>query len=121
MNEFGKRLKELRTAKDMSLNDLANAVHLSKSRLGNYEQGTREADFETLETLADYFNVSTDYLIGKDDVTPIILGKADIESYELLSTYPILKDMLLAGGKIYKKDPKYIEALVYTMKQAAEK
>lgn len=67
MAKFSERLRELRKSKDMSQNDLANALSLSRSCIGMYEQGQREPDFETQEAIADYFNVNLDYLRGKSE------------------------------------------------------
>lgn len=65
MAEFGRRLKELRDSKRMSQEELAKALHVSRSRIGMYEQGQREPDFEMQEAIADYFNVNLDYLVRR--------------------------------------------------------
>lgn len=65
MAEFGRRLKELRDSRQMSQEDLAKALHVSRSRIGMYEQGQREPDFEMQEAIADFFNVNLDYLVRK--------------------------------------------------------
>lgn len=61
---FSERLKNLRKAKKLSQYELAERLGFSRGKLANYEQGTREPDFETLETIANFFDVSTDYLLG---------------------------------------------------------
>lgn len=48
----------------MTQRQLAEALDLSPSALGNYIQGTREPDFSTLMRIADYFHVTTDYLLN---------------------------------------------------------
>lgn len=62
--KLGNTLKELLSIHDMTQKQLAQALNLSPSALGNYIQGTREPDFDTLARMADYFHVSTDYLLG---------------------------------------------------------
>lgn len=57
-------LKKFRKLKNISQAQLAEAVNLSNSTIGNYEQGTREPDIQTLCLLADYFEISVDDLIG---------------------------------------------------------
>ena len=58
------RLKELRAKKNMSLRDLASVLNISYSSLGKYERGEQQPSYETLIKIANYFNVTTDYLVG---------------------------------------------------------
>ncbi len=67
MGEFAKRLRKLRTDKQLTQDELAPKLGISRSTLGMYETGKREPDFETLETIADFFNVDMNYLIGYSD------------------------------------------------------
>lgn len=62
---FSERLKELREQLNISQTQLANDLNLSRSTISSYELNKRQPDFETLEKLADYFNVSIDYLLGR--------------------------------------------------------
>lgn len=62
------RLKELRNKKGMSQRELANFLQLSPSAIAMYETGQREPDSETLKKIADFFNVSIDYLLGRTDL-----------------------------------------------------
>lgn len=61
------RLKQLRQARNLRQTDLAREICVSVQSLSNYELGQREPDFITLNKLADYFNVSVDYLLGRTD------------------------------------------------------
>jgi transcriptional regulator with XRE-family HTH domain len=47
---------------------LATNLRFSRGQVGNYEQGTREPDQETLLKIASFFEVSTDYLLGLTDI-----------------------------------------------------
>ena len=74
MARFNERLKELREERRLSQNELADQLRLvsdykgvSKSSINMYERGEREPSFETLETMADYFNVDMDFLLGKSE------------------------------------------------------
>ena len=69
MTTFKDRLKELRAAKGLSQRALADQIHISSSSIGMYESGQRQPDFETLEKIADLFNVDVDYLLGRKDTT----------------------------------------------------
>lgn len=74
MAEFNTVLKALRSEKKMSQQELANALNISKSSINMYERGDRQPNFEMLELIADYFNVDTDYLLGRTTKTTRVLG-----------------------------------------------
>lgn len=61
------RLKELRERKNMTQTGLAMDLSLSQNSVSRYENGTHEADYATLIRIADYFNVSLDYLLERTD------------------------------------------------------
>lgn len=61
---FGDRLKELRESKHLKQSDLAKELGIGRTTLSNYELNNREPDFNILKKIANYFNVSTDYLLG---------------------------------------------------------
>lgn len=64
---FNERLRLLRTQKGLSQAELAKFIKVSKSSINMYERGEREPNLETLENIADFFNVDMDYLLGKSD------------------------------------------------------
>lgn len=68
MATFPERLKFLRSEKGWSQQRLADELKLSKSSVNMYERGEREPGFETMEAIADTFNVDMDYLYGRTDV-----------------------------------------------------
>lgn len=61
------RLKELRKAKRITQQRLAMDLNLNQNSISRYESGEREADYQTLIALADYFHVSIDYLLERTD------------------------------------------------------
>lgn len=68
MATFAMRLKELRESKGLSQKALAECLKVSKSSINMYEHDERQPNFETLETIADFFNCDLDYLLGKSDI-----------------------------------------------------
>lgn len=61
------RLKEIRKKRGITQLKLAMDLSISQNTISRYETGEREADYATLIRLADYFNVSTDYLLERTD------------------------------------------------------
>ena len=61
------RLKELRKSRNITQQRLAIELNLNQNSISRYESGEREADYQTLLALADYFNVSIDYLLERTD------------------------------------------------------
>ena len=61
------RLKELRKQHNISQLKLAMDLQLNQNAISRYETGVREADYSTLIKIADYFDVSIDYLLERTD------------------------------------------------------
>lgn len=61
------RLRELRQSRKLTLEQLAKDLDFVKQTLSNYETGNRAPSLEASIALADYFNVSLDYLVGRSD------------------------------------------------------
>lgn len=64
MREFKDIIKGLRAGRQLTQDELAAELKLSRSAISMYERGEREPDFETLEVIADFFNVDMNYLTG---------------------------------------------------------
>lgn len=62
-----KRLKQLRMQRNIRQKEIADYLGITVSAYGNYELGQRQPNFETLCKMADFFNVSVDYLLGRDE------------------------------------------------------
>ena len=60
-------LKELRKSKNISQLRLALDLNMNQNTISRYENMERQADYETLIKFADYFNVSVDYLLGREE------------------------------------------------------
>lgn len=67
MSGFSDMLTFLRKREGFSQKELSDKIGVSRSAIGMYEAGEREPDFETLEALADTFNVNMNTLLGKSD------------------------------------------------------
>ena len=63
---IGLRIKTMRMTRKMTQVDLAKAINQSQSSITMYETGRREPDFETLEALADVFNVPLSSIIADE-------------------------------------------------------
>lgn len=64
---FSDRMKQLRHAQGITQKQLAQDAHLSELAIQNYESQRRKPAFDALIALADYFDVSLDYLVGRSD------------------------------------------------------
>lgn len=112
---FGERLKELRLKKKLKQSELGKEIGISASTIGMYEQGRRFADQSTLIKLAQYFNVTTDYLLGFSEtnysVNSTIAGLSPIREDEIITNESInetikskQKDVLIK--KLYSESQK---------------
>lgn len=65
---FRNRLRALREGRDLTQADLGEVLRVSKQTISNYENGVSSPDQDMLLRIADYFGVSTDYLLGRTNV-----------------------------------------------------
>lgn len=70
----GDRIKQLRTAKKLTQEELGKIINVTKVSISGYENGNRTPDTDTLKKIADFFEVSTDYLLGRQENTPPALA-----------------------------------------------
>jgi transcriptional regulator with XRE-family HTH domain len=68
MATFNQRMKELRTEKNITLEDLAKVLSTTKSTLSRYENNLRTPNANFINQLAKYFDVSIDYLLGNTNI-----------------------------------------------------
>lgn len=64
---FPERLKSLRAEKSVTRTMLAEALHVSVRTVSHWGNGSRECNFETLVAIANYFDCSVDYLLGRKE------------------------------------------------------
>lgn len=67
---FGQRLVRLRKEQKLTQAQLGSALNKNRSTIGGYESENKEPDFDTLVLIADFFNVSVDYLLGRTEYRP---------------------------------------------------
>ena len=98
--DFSDRLRTLLDERDMKQKELAAVLQIPASTLGGYMQGTSEPDFAVLKKFADFFHVSTDYLL--DHHTDDINSERD---HEILRIFRSLsdeqKDLFIEQGKAF--------------------
>lgn len=74
---FGRRLKELRTEKRESQKNVARKIGISVNAISQYESNARFPNEEILKRLCEYYNISSDYLLGLTDVKHSPLTKEE--------------------------------------------
>ena len=67
MIKFAERLKEVRKSRGLTQGEVAAHLNIAARSYQYYEGGRRRPDYEGLVALADYFGVSTDYLLGRTE------------------------------------------------------
>jgi len=122
---FASRLKELRFEADLSLAQLSLILKMTPSALGNYENDRRQPSFDTLIKVSDYFNVSTDYLLGRSDFkNPYEVTKYEdtLSDATTLKNKKAIQDFLEIISNIEILDTEdnlkteYLEEIIYLVK-----
>lgn len=101
---LGNNIKELRKSKRMTQKDLALAMNVSQQTVGAWETERAIPGADTLSELADYFNVTTDYLLGRPDKKDDDTKTADIKDDDVIFTYE--------GRQIPKEDLELIRRIM---------
>lgn len=78
MSKLSNNIKSLREDRGWTQDELAQRIHKSKMSVSNYESGNREPKNETIEALADVFNVSVDFLLGRSPVCEQLLTAEEL-------------------------------------------
>lgn len=97
---IGEIIKYLRQSNNLSQKDIADALNMSISAISQYETGKRSLSVNEINLFADYFNVSTDYLLGREEInTGDLLEKKLKLSYEITLTHkehsPIIEKVMM--------------------------
>ncbi len=80
---FSIKLKELREKAGLSQYSFADAFGVAQSTVGGWESGKREPNFETMQRLADFFDVSIDFLLGRNEKNSPISNKPTEEDLKI--------------------------------------
>lgn len=102
----GKRLRLLRTNRDITQKELGKMLGVGKATISQYESETRKPDTDMLRRIADYFGTSIDYLVGRTDY-PRMAAAGEIQGYYL--TVPGKDDRL----RNILEDPRILDLLLY--------
>lgn len=84
--KFSDKLRMLIEERNLTQKQVALDLNVAASTMGGYVQGSSEPDFDTLLKIAEYFNVSTDYLLGRLSETTV-----NTSEEELLRVYRSMK------------------------------
>lgn len=95
MAKFGELLSELRQDHGMTQKELAKVLYVSDGTISNYENGVHYPDVEKLMDIADFFGVTTDYLLGrcKYNLSPDTFSSPLIESKTTGELIQIIQDL----------------------------
>ncbi len=96
------RIKEIRKSKKITAKQLADVVNVAESTMSLYENGKREPDFTTFIKIAEFLEVSTDYLLGITDQKESPNDKGELSEHEtaLLNAYRNHLEMQPAVDKL---------------------
>ncbi|MCH5213313.1 MAG: helix-turn-helix domain-containing protein [Oscillospiraceae bacterium] len=107
MAKFAQRLRELREAEKLSQQKFADRIGITKSSINMYERGEREPGLETIELIADFFEVDLDYLLGKSDIPNKNLRSLPENIYDIPGIFPITTQRIPFLGDIACGEPIY--------------
>lgn len=122
MAEFYTIFKLLRTKSGLSQQELADKLNISKSSVNMYERGERQPNFETLEIIADFFNVDIDYLLGRTDKTTLLpesyyfINDDARELAQFMFENPEYKVLFDASRKVKKEDIEFVKQMIDRMR-----
>jgi transcriptional regulator with XRE-family HTH domain len=87
MADFHKRLRELieekRRTEGILQNDLAKHLHVRKSTVSNWVNTERFPDEDILKKIADFYNVTVDYLLGNTDIKDALIVNEEINGHKV--------------------------------------
>lgn len=113
MDSLGSRIKYLREKNNISQIEFAKKIGVSNTVLSRYESGDRKPDYDTLNKIADYFNVSSDYLLGRTDTPEPSPHDKDEEEFQAFANNPEL-------NTFYKELPESDEEAVKRLREIWE-
>lgn len=118
--DFSERLKELRTKRGYSQAELANKLHVSKSTISMLEVGSRKPSIELMEQIGDFFNVSLDYLQGKEGGSTYYLDPEVAEMAQELHDRPEMQVMFDASRNLSKEDVEMVTSLIEKLSKKSD-
>lgn len=116
MPEFKDRLKQMRQSAGLTQSELAEKLGVSTSTVSMYEVGSRKPSFEILEQLADFFNVDTDYLMGKTSRSVYYLDPETARLAQELKDNPGQRILFDASRNLTPEDIKVVMTVIKGLK-----
>lgn len=116
---FGKKLRLLREEKELSQKEMADHLQITRQAYNYYENDKRNPDYDTLRAIADYFNVSTDYLLGQQNEQESKVTDALVDDPELQAFWDTMKgrdDLQLMFKKTKELSPAAIKQIIGIIK-----
>ena len=104
MSLLAERLRELRAGLKLTQQQVADDLQISRKLLSNYERGIREPHIDMLQTLAEYYIVSIDYLIGASNVE-------NTRTYYTAFVIDLMNDSRYLSDESIEDLEKYVELL----------
>lgn len=104
---IGSRVKNLRCIRGLNQSELGNIIGVSKASISGYEHATRNPSYKNLDKLADFFGVTSDYLLGREELMVYEnskttgLNKDDANIINSIKDYPSLYDNIKDNPKRY--------------------
>lgn len=117
---MGEILAELRKDRNLKQKDLADMLNLSTGTISNYETGSHEPNYATLSILADFFHVSTDYLLGRTTL-PYDISKLNEPLLEGITIDDLAHTLLNMSHEDLSSALDYIDLLQYRNQRIAER
>ena len=101
---FKDRIRQLRKENNLTQTQLANVLNYGCTAISNYESGKNQPSISDLIKIADFFNVSLDYLLGTSDIkTPLSVYNSDPYAKELLAIFTDLDEQQKLNILSYSK------------------
>ncbi len=133
---FNENLKELRSAHGLSQKDVASMLGVDRTTYTKYETGDNQPDIKTVKKIADFFNVSVDYMLGRDEKkndipTDVTLSEKDLKKIKkesnrlrglIMASLGVTFDDEMEDEEILEKVMKTLdEGMMLAIKEAREK
>lgn len=114
MATTAERIKQLRKKKGISQSELAEVIGVKNNTVSTWERGTRKPDFEALNLLSDYFEVSFEYILGSSDKEEARVKPTqnELDQLALSALADDLYDNMKKYCQLSTKSQKMIDALI---------
>lgn len=116
-----KNLKLLRRQHNLSQKEIGNIFHASQNTVSQWENGTRKPSYDIIQEIADYFDVSVDYLLGRQEQLPELNSKDKREIQEILDDTE--QQLLSQDGLMFDGSPatdEDVQKIIMAMKMGME-